>query len=598
MLLFTGPRAAWAAWRNRGGAPKAPSSYSLLTGEGAAAPSRAGLIDVERGTEVRNPAASSSGRDASVSGRDLRVTVQQPPLPPRQIVVGNVPQEPPAFLPREDLLSQLRGSDQGTSVAHALTGMLGVGKTQLAAAYARECINAGWRLVAWINAETMEQVRLGLQELAIRLDVDTAEASLDQIGQRVRNRLDADGDRCLVVFDNVTDVSGLRPFVPSSKCQVILTSTKESAASLGSRVQVPVLTDDQSLAFLAERTGSDDEDGARELSTELGCLPVSLAQAAALIVAQRLTYRAYIDRLCKLRLDDYLTPAKDDPYPRGTAEAILLSIDSVRDSDSTRLCLPLMDLISLLSPSGVSRDLLYAAGRLGALAEPGTIGLIRRKMRGEKYFSEDRIDFALGHLASASLVSFVGADRSIVAAHRLVTRVVRERLVRDKRLLARGLEAYVLLRSAGDPQGFSLMLQKGTAHDFLENAPTLFMHLTAHRQPADFVLGEVWDDASSWMGSLMAWFVQFNEARLAGREDLARDILTALEAGHGSMLVMLPKNSKTADGISQQDDELAAALENLRAGLELHYSKNANARRRRRRRGPPEARSECDAGMP
>ena len=336
------------------------------------------------------------------------------------VVVGDIPQEPLGFRPRTDLLAALDAPGPGSRVliVHAITGLRGVGKTHLAAAYARARLTERWRLVAWINAEDLGGVLAGLAAVAAGLGLDAGEGDAAAAGRAVRHRLEIDGDRCLLVFDNATDPVVLQPFIPAAgAARVIITSNQQSVAHLGTAVPVDVFTEPEALAFLAERTGSADAAGARAVAAELGYLPLGLAQAAAVIAGQHLGYGTYLDRLHGMPVSGLLRPVEAGQYPRGVAAAVLLSLDGVRAGDDTGVCTAVMELLAVLSPAGARRALVEEAGRQGVLERDGQAGEL----------SPEVVDRALARLAGASLLTF-SVDGSTVSAHRLVMRVIREQL--------------------------------------------------------------------------------------------------------------------------------------------------------------------------
>ena len=103
---------------------------------------------------------------------------------------------------------------------------------------------------------------------------------------------------------------------------------------------------------------------------------------------------------------------------------MLLSLQAVRAGDRAGACGGVMEVLSVLSAAGVRRDLLHAAGQAGALAGGSGTGL-----------GAAVVDEALGRLAEGSLLAF-SLDGQAVIAHRLVLRVVRDRLAQQGRLAA------------------------------------------------------------------------------------------------------------------------------------------------------------------
>ena len=378
-----------------------------------------------------------AGRDAVTATRDLRVDhryaadasarTREPPRPEaasHQFVVGDIPAEPPGFRPRVRSLADLDRLGAGVSVIHAATGRQGLGATQLAAAYARAKLAAGWRLVAWVNGADAGSLLAGLAAVAdaTGLTDDISRPGSIDAAATVRQWLETDGHLCLLVFDDVSDPKALQAFVPAhGAARVLITSDRRSAANLGSTVPVDVFGAAEASAFLATRTGLDDEPGAASVATELGHLPLALALAAPVIRGQRHGYARYLDRLQRIPVEQSPTEGESHRYSYGVARAVLLSVAAIQAADQTGMCTRVMQIMAVLSAAGVRRELLHVAGRAGVLASGG------RRVEAAV------VDRVLEWLSDRALLTF-SMDGQTVVMHRIVARVLRDGLVRRQRL--------------------------------------------------------------------------------------------------------------------------------------------------------------------
>ena len=376
-------------------------------------------VPVRRSPDPRPSGAASPARSAVPSPGDdhAGLTVR-----PGHVVTGEIPREPASYVARETV-NRLAAAAGGGRVAVVcpVTGLRGVGKTQIAAAYARTRADEGWGLVGWVNAETRDVLLDGLTRVANALGVADPEGDSLASARRLRAHLQTRAGQSLLVFDNATDPDGLREFLPAiGGTQVVVTTTDRAFAALGQPVDVSAFTRPQSVSYLRARTGLADNDGADTVADQLGDLPLGLAQAAATISRQHLTYPQYLERLRQIPVQELLGRHPGEDYPHATAAAMLLSVQATDASDPTGLADWLLRVLAALSPDGIPRTFLDGLPN----ARPGQRpAMFRRRARHQRKWE---VDAAIERCVAGSLLEW-SVTGDAVLMHRLLARVLRER---------------------------------------------------------------------------------------------------------------------------------------------------------------------------
>ncbi|GLZ29881.1 hypothetical protein Lesp02_20710 [Lentzea sp. NBRC 105346] len=344
--------------------------------------------------------------------------------------VWNTPARNPNFTGRQEDLRRLRDLLKGnrTVAVHAVRGMGGVGKTQLAVEY------CNWRakdydLVWWISAEDLALVPGQLAQLGKELGLvlsDNAAESVSAVMSALHNR-----DRWLLVFDNAETAEGIRPFIPTGSGHVLVTTRRSGFDAIGDVINLDILPRVRSIELVQRRAPAVSDSQAEELAELLGDLPLALEQAAAYLRQSNCPIDDYLDVL--RRVPEAVAERGQDAHRRSHQNTLktLWSVSLGWIDEHHPAAAQLLAVCAYLAPEAIPLDLF--TDNANVLPEP--LATAAASTSGD--FSD-----VVGVLVDHSLVQRVDGQ---LVMHRVVQLAVRTHATLDPHPTA---IAAALLRTA------------------------------------------------------------------------------------------------------------------------------------------------------
>jgi tetratricopeptide (TPR) repeat protein len=415
--------------------------------------------DAEAEAEQEEKAAVPSGNGGPPPATEKIALVTSPPLVPaaepvapvssRRLWSNEIPQRNTHFTGRVAELEALRANlvraDRPHPPAQLISGMGGVGKTEIATEYIHRHRDK-YEIIWWIRAEHTDRVRDALVKLGQRLDVRPAgpEGGRDRTIAAVLDTL-ANGVQTnwLLIYDNAAQPLELQPYLPACppNGHIIITSRLQNWPGYIEKDNVGVspFTEDEAISFLRRRVAilaasrgldaDEDEGRSREagrLAEALGHLPIAIEHAAAYLTETGHSVDGYLSRFEEnahrlLNEQPGEFPASVSATWRVSTE--LLTPDAVH----------LFNLCAFFSPEPIAVELCLDHAR--AVGDPPGLR--------ELLSSSPRFRAAATQMNRLSLVKMDGA-RDQIQMHRVVQAVTRGQLRQNRP------DAYLDYRDAVD----------------------------------------------------------------------------------------------------------------------------------------------------
>lgn len=240
-----------------------------------------------------------------------------------------------------------------------LAGMGGIGKTTLAARWARDhCevirdVDIAWWFSAADRTALIAAMAARYRQVTARAESAEAEADARQLVTWLSNS----PYRWLVVFDNAAGPKTLDGLVPRAAAgHVVVTSRFTEWSSLTPVVhRVDVLPETAAIALLAAAAGQPPGTDCEDLARALGCLPLALVQAGAYLRNKDTTFTRY--RKLLAQSTDRILSADQTGAGQTVAAVLHTSLDQVVAAHG-ELASDVLGVLAWFAPAAIPRDIL------------------------------------------------------------------------------------------------------------------------------------------------------------------------------------------------------------------------------------------------
>ena len=202
-------------------------------------------------------------------------------------------------------------------------GMGGVGKTQIASAYAHR-FRDKYPVICWIGTELIFENAVEFVKYMEPEEYERLQnvRNNDQALTTVFRRWFENNTGWLLVFDDVDNKKQIEPYMPQESGGHILITSRTALQGISKAIHIEVFDSETAVDFLMNRTKRTNKEEAETLAVKLGYLPLALEQSAAFISANsNVDFAKYLSLLKRHGIDIFDEEYNNElPYYKHTVK--------------------------------------------------------------------------------------------------------------------------------------------------------------------------------------------------------------------------------------------------------------------------------------